>query len=257
MKKNYHTHTKRCYHATGEDEEYVLYAIKAGFKLLGFSDHAPSYFPCGHVSHFKMLPEHASEYARSVTLLKKKYENQIDLHLGFEAEYYPEIFEESISFWRSLGTEYLILGQHYVPSEWLPTRVSSTVPHFEEGLKAYTDVCCTAMKTGKFSYIAHPDILNYNGTDNAFYESEARRLIECAIETDTPMEINLHGMRSGRHYPSERFWKIASDYSPSVLFGVDAHAPETFLDFKQYRDGELFAEKFNLKIIENLKFKPI
>ena len=39
LKYHYHTHTKRCGHAQGEDEEYVLSAIKHGFKFLGFSDH--------------------------------------------------------------------------------------------------------------------------------------------------------------------------------------------------------------------------
>ena len=35
----YHTHTYRCGHADGEDEEYVLEAIAAGVRKLGFSDH--------------------------------------------------------------------------------------------------------------------------------------------------------------------------------------------------------------------------
>ena len=41
MKTNYHTHTTRCMHAVGSDEEYVLSAIKGGFQILGFSDHTP------------------------------------------------------------------------------------------------------------------------------------------------------------------------------------------------------------------------
>ena len=32
---NMHTHTKRCGHAYGDDEQYVLAAIDAGFKQLG------------------------------------------------------------------------------------------------------------------------------------------------------------------------------------------------------------------------------
>ena len=36
---NYHTHTKRCHHACGEDREYVEAAIESGLKILGFSDH--------------------------------------------------------------------------------------------------------------------------------------------------------------------------------------------------------------------------
>ncbi|MFV0479993.1 MAG: PHP domain-containing protein [Anaerorhabdus sp.] len=38
---NFHTHTYRCKHAIGRDEEYVIEAIKAGVKVLGFSDHMP------------------------------------------------------------------------------------------------------------------------------------------------------------------------------------------------------------------------
>ena len=41
MKANYHTHTARCGHATGTDEEYVLAAIEQGFDELVFSDHVP------------------------------------------------------------------------------------------------------------------------------------------------------------------------------------------------------------------------
>ena len=41
MRTNYHTHTTRCHHATGSDEEFVLSAIKGGYQELGFSDHTP------------------------------------------------------------------------------------------------------------------------------------------------------------------------------------------------------------------------
>lgn len=40
-KNNYHTHTTRCFHAIGKDEEYVKAAIQANIKELGFSDHTP------------------------------------------------------------------------------------------------------------------------------------------------------------------------------------------------------------------------
>ena len=39
LEYNYHTHTYRCGHAIGLDEEYVQEAIKAGIKRMGFSDH--------------------------------------------------------------------------------------------------------------------------------------------------------------------------------------------------------------------------
>ena len=42
MRCNYHTHTYRCHHAKGEDEDFVLRAIDAGMTELGFSDHVRS-----------------------------------------------------------------------------------------------------------------------------------------------------------------------------------------------------------------------
>ena len=37
IKTNWHTHTKRCGHAIGEDEDYVKVAIEGGLKTLGLS----------------------------------------------------------------------------------------------------------------------------------------------------------------------------------------------------------------------------
>ena len=41
MKANFHTHTTRCGHASGTDEDYVRAALAQGFGVLGFSDHVP------------------------------------------------------------------------------------------------------------------------------------------------------------------------------------------------------------------------
>jgi len=41
---NYHTHTKYC-DGKGEIEQYVLAAINAGIKYLGFSSHSPLPLP--------------------------------------------------------------------------------------------------------------------------------------------------------------------------------------------------------------------
>lgn len=57
MKTNYHTHTTRCMHATGNDEDYVLSAIKGGYRILGFSDHTPWKYRTDYVADMRMLPE--------------------------------------------------------------------------------------------------------------------------------------------------------------------------------------------------------
>ena len=95
MQYNLHTHTYRCNHAVGEDRDYVETAIKSGIKVLGFSDHTPQFFKKdGYYSFFRMKPELAEDYAKSILSLKKEYQNDIQILFGFEVEYYPECYEE-------------------------------------------------------------------------------------------------------------------------------------------------------------------
>ena len=86
LKYCYHSHTKRCGHACGEDEEYVIKAIQLGIKRLGFSDHVflpKGYEQPGTRGNFDRL----DDYLNSIKSLKEKYKNQIDIIVGFEAEY--------------------------------------------------------------------------------------------------------------------------------------------------------------------------
>jgi len=54
MQYNYHTHTPRCRHARGTEEDYVRHAIAGGYQVLGFSDHTPMPFPNDYFSGHRM-----------------------------------------------------------------------------------------------------------------------------------------------------------------------------------------------------------
>ena len=62
MIANYHTHTTRCHHASGSEEDYVLRAIENGLEIFGFSDHVPMPFPDGHQSGFRVRLEALEDY---------------------------------------------------------------------------------------------------------------------------------------------------------------------------------------------------
>ena len=76
MKTNYHTHTTRCMHATGDDEDYVLSAIKGGYRILGFSDHTPWKYRTDYVADMRMLPEELPGYVESLKTLREKYHDR-------------------------------------------------------------------------------------------------------------------------------------------------------------------------------------
>ena len=253
MDYNLHTHTKRCGHASGEDEEYVLAAIKRGIETLGFSDHAPFGFPDRGEQGHCIQTRDAKSYCESILALKKKYEGKIDIHLGFEMEYYPAYFDGMLSYVKSLGAEYLILGQHAIYNgEYFVHGISNS----EEKFKEYIRCAIEAMEKGCFSYLAHPDIMQLSGNDK-LYEEEVRKLVSACARLNVPIEINLLGVRGGRCYPTEKFWRIVGELSAPVTIGIDAHDPSAILDQEAEPVAKWLIKKHRLNYIGMAEIKNI
>jgi len=252
---NYHTHTFRCRHASGSEREYIENAIKGGIKLLGFSDHAPYIFKDGYYSTYRMRPEETEDYFRTVLDLKEEYKDDVEIHAGLEIEYYERYFEDTIRFIENFPCEYLILGQHNLDSENGPLTKYPGLPTSDPRVfRMYIDEAIAGIETGKFIYLAHPDLCPFTG-DPAIYDAEYRRLCETLKKYDMPGEINLLGVREGRRYPSERFWRIAAETGIRTLIGVDAHCPEALSDEACCEKAVGLADKFGLKP-ENLGCAP-
>lgn len=247
MTENYHTHTIRCHHATGSERDYIEAAIAGGMKTIGFSDHSPYYFDGDHYSAFRMKRETAFEYVETLKALREEYRGKIDIRIGFEAEYYPKYFDKLCSLMQELGSEYLLLGQHFTRNE--TDGVCSTTPTDDVSILCdYVNQVCDAMKTGKFLYVAHPDVIRFTG-DRQIYLQEMDRICKTSIDTGVPLEINLLGIRSGRHYPCFDFWELAAKNGVSVVLGSDAHNPEDVCDTE--------SEKVALSWCDKLGITPI
>lgn len=255
MIANYHTHTSRCRHAVGTEEEYVRCAMEGGLEILGFSDHTPYWFGCDYYSRFRMFPEQLGEYCDTVLSLRERYAGKLDIRLGLEAEYYPAYFPELMERLRDSPVEYLILGQHYVGNE-IGEHYSGKVTGDEQILARYCDQCVEAMETGMFSYLAHPELLHFVGEDKA-YRAHMRRLCKGAKACGLPVEINFLGLREGRHYPDLRFWEAAAEEGCKVVFGCDAHTPAGLNDPKSHKKAMAIVEQFKLELLEKVELKKI
>jgi len=230
MITNYHTHTVRCRHAKGSEEDYIRCAMEAGLQELGFSDHTPYPFKNGYYSKMRMFPEQLGEYVQTLKGLQEKYRGKLDIHIGLETEYYPAYFDELLTWVRDAGIEYMILGMHWLGNEQGERHMYHPFED-EMQLERYVAQATEAMDTGVFSYFAHPDIANFTG-DDGFYRRNMRQLIREAVRRDLPLEINLHGLRSGYNYPDRRFWEIAAEEGAKVVLGRDAHDPAEFFERK-------------------------
>ena len=243
MLANYHTHTTRCNHAVGEDREYVETAIRRGLKVLGFSDHVPMPFPDGHESRFRVPSRQLEEYVTSVLDLRAEYKGDIDVRLGFEAEYYPDLFESMLALIAPYPVEYLLLAGHFNDSR--ETIYNPAMQFSREALRTYVDVVVAGMETGKYSCVAHPDLFHYAGPER-IYRAEMGRLCRRARELDVPLEINILGLREGRNYPCALFWPLVKAEGCRVILGCDAHAPKDVADPDQVQLALDYAARFGI-----------
>ncbi len=258
MKYNYHTHTKRCYHAKGEDEAFVLAAIEMGYDEIGFADHSPWPFEKGFVSHMRMPESEFKGYCESINSLKEKYKDKISIKLGLECEYFPKYFPWLKEKIKEYGIDYIILGHHFCDDE--PGSIYNGNLTEKDQLEYFKDDIIAALEEGSFSYIAHPDIFmrGYPEFDGKC-EEISRAIIEKAVETNTPLEYNLlglkHGIADGKPgYPHPEFWKIAAEYKPLTVIGIDAHFPDAYKDTEAHEKAEEFLEKLGLEITDKIRF---
>lgn len=248
IKYNYHTHTWRCQHAYGDEREYIEAAIQMGIKRLGFSDHIATPVQPNFESKIRMRMNQTREYRDCLRALEKEYAGQIELRLGFEAEYVPEFFQEQMDMFDILGFDYLIIGQHFFNTEDVGPYTGTPTDN-DERIRNYVDLLIQAMKTGRVLYIAHPDMMNFTGQDSV-YEWEMGRLCRSAKEMNIPLEINVLGMAGDRQYPSKKFWRIAAAEGADAIIGLDAHCVENMVDVANYQKCVALAAECGVHLLD-------
>lgn len=236
MNSNFHTHTKRCLHASGTEEDYVLAAINAGLSQLGFSDHAP--FP-DHDFGYRMAYAELDEYLAAIDGLKVKYGDRIQLFKGLEIEYFPEYDDYYRMLLEEKKLDYLALGEHFYRSADGGIKFISSASSTEDYLE-YAENLCKGMETGFFRFAAHPDIMFLNDfAPDINAEKACDMITECAAGTQTILEYNANGYRRQRRpypdglrfpYPHPLFWEKAAKTDIRVIVGADAHNPEQVFD---------------------------
>ena len=256
MKHNYHTHTTRCHHAEGSDEDYIIEAIKAGYKTLGFSDHAPWPKHPLETQFIRMATSDFKDYAESIRRLGRQYGAKIDILLGLEAEYYPERLDYLKKLVKETPLDYLVLGNHFNTYESYGTYFGSYKDE-SRVIEDYKRLSIEALRTGIYTIFAHPDIFvrSLSGWSKEAMDA-TYEICLVAKEMNVILEYNLGGVRYKRKeldYPYTPFWEIVSKVGNDVIIGVDAHSPSDLSKFDTIKIAEDILSQCGITPIEKVK----
>ncbi len=254
MKTNYHTHTKRCLHAQGLEEDYVQAALGYGVSVLGFSDHAP--FP-DHDFGYRMPYEELQTYFSAVDRVTTQFQSDIIIKKGLEIEYMPQYEDYYQRLLTKDRLDYLLLGEHFYCDD-AGTIYNIYGAESTEAYPIYARAIAKALDTGYFSCVAHPDLFTINSYRWDKNCDEAVDIIlEAAARHDAVLEFNANGLRRGIQdypegkrymYPHRKFWEKVPGSGIRVIVGADSHEPN------QIWDGMMDKA---LEVLEELGIQPI
>jgi len=226
---DYHMHTKRCGHATGEIEEYVAEAKRKGLKEIGFSDHLP--FVTHRDAQYTMdLPE-LPEYHKDMERTRAAHASELKIKIGIEADYMEGQTEKIGKLISGYPYDFVIGSVHFI-KKWAfddPREMEKWKnANVDEIYQRYYDLLKQAAAAGIYDIMGHVDLVKKFGHRSS---EDLTPLVEEAGEAfkkaGVSVEINTSGLRKPvkEIYPTLEILKIYRRHSVPLVFSSDAHAP--------------------------------
>lgn len=252
MQTDYHIHTKLCKHSNLEITDIIAQRIKEKFTVIGIADHIPyEGILDNQDKNSRMYFKELNHYLAQMKEAKKKYQSQIKLLTGFEAEYLPSQDHYYQKILANKDVDYLILGVH-AADDLLPPNDFNINCTTSEQLKRYWKAFKQGMQSGYFIYPVHPDFYmkSYVHWDQHCHKL-AIQICDLALELDFPLGFNINGVWKKERkigttfrfkYPIEKFWQIARKKGVKIILESDVH------DTKQLYDQDIMKEVNKLLI---------
>lgn len=243
---NFHTHSRHC-DGKGELVEYAEYALSHGFSQLGFSGHAPVPFD----NNFAIRNDDYLCYCDEVRSLKNSYQGRLDIRLGLEIDYIPQVLDDFSPLIQQGGLEYFIGGVHLVnnPQEdpndlwFIDGPLQKT---YDEGLQrvfhgdirrgvtAFFHQTNEMIDRTRPTIVAHCDKIvmhncgRYFDTNDKWFRNLLYDTIHHIHEAGCIAEINTRGLYKKRHndfYPDKETIRYMNTLGIPVIVSTDAHEP--------------------------------
>lgn len=239
---NLHSHTQYC-DGRATMEQMAGAAAQAGFKVWGFSPHAPICVesPCN------MTYEAVPGYLNQATELASLYAGRMDILTGMEVDYISAEFGPHIDYFQNLPLDFRIGSVHFVPTQEGVavdcdgnaerfTHILGTLFHndLRYVVEKYYEQVLNMLERGGFEILGHFDKIAGNATavdpeieSQGWYRALVDDVISHCMSSDCLVEINTKAYDSRqRFYPAEWIWPAMSHLSKRVVINSDAHYPD-------------------------------
>lgn len=262
---NFHTH---CYFCDGQNspEDLIVESIRLGLHTIGFSSHAPMPF---HV-RWAMPISRLRSYVQHIRQLALNYSQLIDVRLGFEADFIPNITSPSMPWFGTIDCDYMIGSVHFCGR--FPDRthwaIDASSSEFERGVReiysgsiqstvrAYYDRVQSMALNHRPDIIGHfdyPKLFNRNSRyfseTDPWYIDCVDKTLQSIATTSVRIELNTGGVSRGRtdeYYPSAWILERCRHYGIPIVLGSDAHSVSKLTS--RLSDAE--------RLLERLGFRP-
>lgn len=225
---DYHMHTKRCGHATGEVAEYVAEARRKGLAEIGFSDHLP--FVTHRDPRYTMDVSELADYQRDIERARDGAKG-LAVKIGIEADYMEGKEAEIGRLLAAYPYDFVIGSVHFIkkwafddPREkekWENADVDAVY-------RRYYGLLQEAARSKLYDIMGHVDLVkkfgHRSGEDLSDLVADTARAFK---ESGVAVEINTSGLRKPvkEIYPELSLLKIYRRHGVPIVFGSDAHAP--------------------------------
>jgi histidinol-phosphatase (PHP family) len=249
-----HNHTILCNHATGSIDEFVQNAIEKKIDVFGFTDHAPMHFD----EKYRMSFNEMEKYESAVLHVKKKYEKEIEILLGYEVDYLPNMIDSRVL---ESKVDYLIGSVHFL-NKWGFDNPEFIGKYKDKNIdkiwEDYFDAIEDMAKTGLFDIVGHIDLIKiFKFLPTKEIKQIAQKAIKQIKKSNMVIELNSAGLRKPvkEIYPGTEIMELMREHDIPITFSSDAHKIED-INFKKSAALE-YAKSFGYKKCAIFKNKEI
>ncbi|MEH0155145.1 histidinol-phosphatase [Limibacter armeniacum] len=274
---NYHSHSYFC-DGKFPPEEHIKEAIKQGLIAYGVSTHCPVPFP----STWNMKMDEVPQYVKEVREAQEKYKDQIQVYLGMEVDYIPDVVGCSSDFIRAAKLDYTVGSIHYVDQFDDGKHWEIDGPHniFLAGLEQifnnnpqaaverYFELTRKMVEEDCPDVVGHLDKIKMQSEDGVLFNEQQqwyKKAIEATLETiasaNVIVEVNTRGIykkATTTPYPSPWVLEKMLDMQIPISLNADSHVPNEIT--KEFAPTAQLLEEIGFKqihILYNGEWQPV